>query len=116
MFGVTENGVEIHYGIEGTAFPDPAIDLLTQRVLVLMVVILERRSAKRALEWRQCRPDQADIVGAGQLNDLPITGDHLIEGRAHLIGREICAGSGNVVDADQKDPRLHTWLREHIAL
>jgi len=50
MVGIAQHHIKINDGVEGTALPDPAVDFLTQRILVGMVIVAERRSAEGAFK------------------------------------------------------------------
>src|SRR5690606_8891356 len=116
MVGIAQHHIKINDGVEGTALPDPAVDFLTQRILVGMVIVAERSSAEGAFKRGQSRSDEPDFVSLRQRDELLIASDHRFGAWERLIRREVGSRPGDVVDAHEHYSRLLVRLGEYVPL
>ncbi|KAG0774568.1 hypothetical protein G6F22_013960 [Rhizopus arrhizus] len=106
----------IDHRVERAACAQPGVELLAQRLLAGLVVVVQRRAGQGAGEGRQGGAQDAQSAPMGLFGQRPIAVLQLGQRRTRLLPGEGGAGPADVVDADQHDHAGHAGLIQCIAL
>ena len=106
LFGicrVLHHLVEVDHAVEGTAGPDPFVDGDALRLLLLVVVALERTAAEGVVEGRERSADDADAMIMRSGNELLVAVDDLFGSRRDGMRIEDGIGPADIVDAHHEN-------------